>query len=309
MKNHIKYFYLSTVLVISAVILLSSCNKDPEGWKYPDMTKVPPGALGDSIKYGKELITKTALHIGPEVSDINKRYAGNNLACSNCHIDGGTRPNALGFVGVYLFYPEYDARVDSSISIQQRVNECMKRSMYGKPMPLDSYEMRCIILYYKWISREVIPQVAKEYLGLPKLPYLNRAADTSKGRNVYADKCMTCHGYNGAGSYVNDTPKNGFNIPAVWGSDCYDNGAGMYRLITSAAFIKSKMPYKDADLTDEEAWDVAAYINSMPRRDMDGLSKDFPDLSKKPIDCPYPPYADSISQFQHKYGPYVGMGK
>ena len=309
MKNHIKYFYLSTALVLSAIIILSSCNRDPEGWQYPDMSKVPPGALGDSIKYGKELITKTPLHIGPEVNDITKRYAGNNLACSNCHIDAGTRPNSLGFVGVYLIYPEYDARVDSNITIQQRINECMKRSMYGKPMPLDSYEMRCITLYYKWISREVIPQVAKEYLGLPKLAYLNRAADTSKGRNVYTDKCMACHGYNGTGSYVNGAPKNGFNIPAVWGSDTYDNGAGMYRLITSAEFIKSKMPFKNADLTDEEAWDVAAYINSMPHREMDGLSKDFPDLSKKPIDCPYPPYADSISQLQHKYGPYFISGK
>ncbi|MEO8513349.1 MAG: c-type cytochrome [Ignavibacteria bacterium] len=307
MKISVKYFYLSFAIVITSAIILSSCSQDPDGWKFPDMSKVPPGALGDSIKHGWELIVKTPLFIGPEVKDITKRFAGNNLACSNCHIDGGTRPNSLGFVGVYLVYPEYSAIVDSTIMIQQRINECMRRSMYGKPLPIDSYEMRCLVLYYKWISSEVITQIAKEYLGLPKLGYLPRAADTSKGRNVYADKCMSCHGYNGTGSYVNDTTKNGFSIPAVWGSDSYDNGAGMYRLITSAAFIKSKMPFLNAELTDDEAWDVAAYINSMPRRDMEGLSKDFPDLNKKPIDCPYPPYADSIPQIRHKYGPYGGL--
>ncbi|MBZ0204270.1 MAG: c-type cytochrome, partial [Ignavibacteria bacterium] len=233
-----------------------------------------------------------------------KRYSGNNLACENCHIDAGTRPNALGFVGVYLIYPEYDSRVDSNITIQQRVNECMQRSMNGRSMPLDSYEMRCITLYYKWISSEVVPQIARWYDGLPRLKYLTRAADTTNGRNVYRNKCMTCHAENGAGGYVNGKPKDGFDIPAIWGNDTYNDGAGMFRLITSAQFIKAKMPFLNADLSDEEAWDVAAYINSMPHPQKQGLEKDFPNLTKKPIDCPYPPYNDTMSQYQHKYGPY-----
>lgn len=302
-----KDLYSVIFILLIPVFVFTSCNKNPEGWKYPDMNKLPPGALGDSIKYGKELISKTPLYIGPEVSDISKRYSGNNLACSNCHIDAGTRPNSLGFVGVYLMYPEYDDRVDSIISIQQRINECMQRSMNGKSLPMDSYEMRCITLYYKWISSEVIPQVAKQYLGLPKIKYLTRAADSSKGRIVYVDKCMSCHAENGAGGYNKGDPKNGFDIPAVWGNDTYNNGAGMYRLITSAEFIKSKMPFLNADLSDEEAWDVAAYINSMPHPVKQGLEKDFPDLSKKPIDCPYPPFNDSLSAFGHKYGPYQGF--
>lgn len=291
-------------MLLFTVIGLSSCDKDPEGWQYPYMSKVPPGALGDSIKYGKELISKTPLHIGPQAGDISKRYAGNNLACSNCHINAGTVPHALGFVGVYLLYPEYEARVDSIISIQQRINECMQRSMNGRSLPFESYEMRCITLYYKWISSEIIPEIAKQYLDPPKIQYLNRAADTTRGKKVYTDKCMACHAENGAGGYIDGEPKKGFNIPAVWGNDTYNNGAGMYRLISSAEFIKAKMPFLDADLTDEESWDVAAYINSMPHPEKEGLDKDFPDLSKKPIDCPYPPYNDSMPQFQHKYGPY-----
>jgi len=56
-------------------------------------------------------------------------------------------------------------------------------------------------------------------------------------------------------------------------------------------------------LTDEETWDVAAYVNSMPRPTKD-LSSDWPDISKKPIDHPFGPYADQFDATQHKYGPF-----
>ncbi len=272
------------------------------------MSSVPKGPLGDSIKYGKELISHTYKYIGPLTDDVSKRYSGNNYACSNCHIDAGTRPNSLGFVGVYLLYPAYDSRVDSVISIKQRINECMERSMNGKALPLNSNEMNSMVAYYRWISKEVIPKIAAEYIGLPKIAYLNRAADSSKGKIVYRNKCMTCHAENGAGVYNGDA-KDGFDMPALWGDDSYNNGAGMFRLITAAQFIKSKMPYHNANLNDEEAWDVAAYINSTPRPLKLNLDKDFPDLNKKPFDCPYPPYNDSFSVFRHKYGPFEGLVK
>jgi thiosulfate dehydrogenase len=56
-------------------------------------------------------------------------------------------------------------------------------------------------------------------------------------------------------------------------------------------------------LTDEEAWDIAAYVNSMPRpvKTFDG---DWPDIAKKPVDHPYGPYSDRFSENQHKYGPF-----
>lgn len=68
------------------------------------------------------------------------------------------------------------------------------------------------------------------------------------------------------------------------------------------------MPFKQAThdmpkLSTEEAWDVAAYVNSQSRPKKD-LSKDWPDISKKPFDHPFGPYADDFSESQHKYGPY-----
>ena len=56
-------------------------------------------------------------------------------------------------------------------------------------------------------------------------------------------------------------------------------------------------------LTDEQAWDVAAYVNSMSRPGKD-LSMDWPDISKKPIDHPFGPFLDEFSEDQHKFGPF-----
>ena len=61
--------------------------------------------------------------------------------------------------------------------------------------------------------------------------------------------------------------------------------------------------YDKPQLSDEEAWDLAAYVNSMPRPAKD-LSKDWPDIAGKPFDHPFGPYADPFTEEQHKYGPY-----
>lgn len=52
------------------------------------------------------------------------------------------------------------------------------------------------------------------------------------------------------------------------------------------------------------AYDIAAYVNSQDRPRTEGLEDDYPDRSKKPVDCPYPPYADDFPRQQHKYGPF-----
>jgi thiosulfate dehydrogenase len=61
--------------------------------------------------------------------------------------------------------------------------------------------------------------------------------------------------------------------------------------------------FENPVLTDEEAWDVAAYVNSL-ERPVKVFQEDWPDISKKPFDHPFGPYADSFSQAQHKYGPF-----
>jgi thiosulfate dehydrogenase len=98
-----------------------------------------------------------------------------------------------------------------------------------------------------------------------------------------------------------------YQYPPVWGKNSYNVGAGLYRLSRFAGYVKGNMPfgatYDRPQLTDEEAWDVAAYVNSLPRPQKDFRS-DWPDISKKPIDHPFGPYADDFDETQHKLGPY-----
>ncbi|HEX7756402.1 MAG TPA: c-type cytochrome, partial [Niabella sp.] len=136
-----------------------------------------------------------------------------------------------------------------------------------------------------------------------------RAADPNKGSSVYVNRCASCHGPDGAGMKGTDgNREGGYIYPPLWGDDSYNDGAGMARLLTAARFIKANMPFgvtHDAPLlSDDEAYDVAAFINSHGRPVKANKELDYPDLSKKPKDCPYPPYQDAVAQEQHKLGPF-----
>jgi thiosulfate dehydrogenase len=132
----------------------------------------------------------------------------------------------------------------------------------------------------------------------------DRAADPTAGASVYEQRCEVCHGGNGEGLRASHDPSDGFVFPPLWGPDSFNNGAGMNRVLTAARFVKARMPFGEADLSDDEAYDVAAYINSQPRPQMTGLESDYPDRTNKPIDSPYPPYADPFPQEQHRLGPF-----
>ena len=48
------------------------------------------------------------------------------------------------------------------------------------------------------------------------------------------------------------------------------------RLLTAARFIKARMPLGEPTLTNDEAFDVAGYINAQPRPQMENLEQDYP---------------------------------
>jgi thiosulfate dehydrogenase len=125
------------------------------------------------------------------------------------------------------------------------------------------------------------------------------------GAIVFRNRCVICHGQNGEGLKASAELANGYLFPPLWGPDTYNNGAGMARVLTAAAFIKARMPLGQPTLTDDEAFDVAAYINVQQRPVMANLERDYPDLKSKPVDSPYPPYADPFTPEQHRVGPFA----
>ncbi|MDQ3194003.1 MAG: c-type cytochrome [Bacteroidota bacterium] len=320
----ILFFFISVYLISNGSHPLMGCRADNKvakqdsvlSWKYPDVTSITDNEEGKMIKLGRNIFVETYKYIGPDVKDSSMRFAGNNMDCQNCHWNAGTQQNVLGLVGVYSRYPEMDERLNRVISLKERINQCITRSMNGKPAPDNSKELNAIDAYLKWLSTYIPKGKTVEGNRLPKIPVLNRAADTAAGRIVFLNNCASCHALDGAGSLSN--PGNidvsadsltGFDVPPVFGVQSYNDGAGMYRLLTAAAFIFSKMPLSSATLSIEKAYDVAAFVNSQSHPHKDGVEKDYPDIKFKPLDFSFPPFDDTFSQSQHKFGPFQPMLK
>jgi thiosulfate dehydrogenase len=272
----------------------------------PDISTLRDEPFGKLVKYGYSLFTDTAREIGPSVPDPARRFAGNNLACSNCHLNAGTQPYAMPMIGVWGQFPRYRAREGAVVTIEDRINGCMERSMNGRPLPLDSSEMKAFSAYIRWLSTG-IPDGAKPVgAGTLSIKEPARAADPGRGGQIYAQVCAACHGPDGLGQRADASP--GYQFPPLGGPDSFNDGTGMGRLLTAAAYAMHNMPfgttYNAPLLSEADAYDVAAYVVSMTRPAKAGLDKDFPIRLQKPVDTPYGPYADGFSFAQHKYGPF-----
>ena len=275
-------------------------------WKPPDVGTVGEDPFDKLVKYGHALFTDTANEIGPAVSDTAKRFAGNNLACQNCHLQAGTQPYAMPMVGVWGQFPQYRGREGAVDLLEERINGCMERSMNGRVLSLESREMKAFSSYMRWLSTGVPDGARLLGAGTLQIKEPERAADLTRGAEIYAQVCAACHGSGGLGLRAQDGL--GYQFPPLWGPDSFNNGAGMSRLLTAAAYAKHNMPLGtkfDAPLlTDVEAYDVAGYIVSQKRPEKANLDKDFPIRLQKPIDTAYGPHADGFSAEQHRFGPF-----
>jgi thiosulfate dehydrogenase len=215
-------------------------------WSVPEVGALPQDDFGRLVRRGRDLITATYAHIGPEVSDPAQRYAGNNLACGNCHLEAGTKKFGLPIFGLYGDFPRYSARSGEDISIEERVNSCMTRSMNGRAMPSGGPEMQAMVAYIKFLSTGVPPGQRIPGHGAGRIPELDRAADPARGRALYVPRCQGCHNTDGSGIRRSlPTTDLGYVVPPLWGADSFNDGAGMSRLIIAANFVHSNMPQGD----------------------------------------------------------------
>lgn len=271
-------------------------------WRAPDISRVINAKQRDMIAYGKELIAHTSRYLGPQGS---VKHTSNGLNCQNCHLDAGTKAFGNNYGAVAATYPKYRARSGAVESIEKRVNDCFERSLNGEPLDTASVEMHAIVSYMKFLGSGVDPVKMPEGIGLKKIQLLDRAADPIKGKKLYEARCVACHGKNGEGLKQPDGAE--YQFPPLWGDNSYNNGAGLYRLSNFAQFIYSNMPlgssHDNPMLSVEEAWDIAAYVNALPRPQKD-LSKDWPKVETKPFDHPFGPFADPYPEAQHKFGPF-----
>lgn len=225
----------------------------------PAAHTIPAGPVGAAVRRGRAILEATR--------DSLPGAVGNSLRCTSCHLDGGTRKDVMPWVGVYSRFPQYRSRAGVVIDLEERIRDCFERSLNGRSPAHESREMRDIVAYMAWLSREVPVGRAMEGEGMPDVAPLE--PDTARGREVFAVECARCHGEDGQGLLP--------PAPPLWGTRSFNIGAGMARLRTAAAFIKVAMPYdRPGTLSDQQAYDVAAYMNSRGRPDFRGKENDWP---------------------------------
>jgi thiosulfate dehydrogenase len=212
----------------------------------PQPEEAPPD-IRDAVMLGYNILMDTQKYA--------PQFVGNKMNCKNCHFEAGRTMKGVSLVGVGAAYPWYKERHRDSVNLVTRTNDCFERSMNGRPLPSDSKEMNAIVTYYQWISKGLPIYADIPWLGLKHIESTHQPSP-AKGKEVYGQKCMPCHGGDGQGTPIG---------PPLWGKDSFNDGASMAKLAYMAAFTHKFMPQGNPDLTEEEALDVAAFGTGQPR--------------------------------------------
>ena len=315
-KIHLLTIFILIILTVSFQMI--SCNENKpiqvnaslsdndDSLFNLDTLKIPDNKYGKAVRYGRELMFKTAYYIGPD--GINGKYLGNKMNCSNCHQNAGTKPYSFNLMHSFRNYPQYRAREGKVLSLIERVNNCITHPHLGKPLPFDSKEMVAFISYLKWINDS--SKIKEKTPGLKNLQisFPSYAASPQRGEKLYEIHCTRCHGQSGEGVMQSDSVT--YIYPPLWGLKSYQPGSSMHRVIMQARWLLANMPHDKAThqkpfLTHEEALDLAAFVNDDSIHHRPSVSDyEYPDFKEKAIDYDKGPYNDSFSEHQHKYGPF-----
>lgn len=246
--------------------------------------------IADILKESNASQLVQGVRLNTSTHEILPENVGNQLNCSSCHLNAGTVADGSPYVGVSAFFPSYAKRAGKVITLEERINGCFLRSMNGKPLPVESIEMKAMVAYFDWMKREAKPEdkVAGRGVGVIDQTLV---PNIENGKRVYAAQCALCHGEGGEGVR---SSAGQMVYPPLWGHESFNIGAGMARTYTAAAFVKRNMPIAfnggfplgQGGLTDQEAMDVAEYFSHLPRPDFSGKTKDWP-KDKKPTDARY----------------------
>jgi thiosulfate dehydrogenase len=236
---------------------LITAAPDPASNRYfqpPQESELPDNAFGKLIQEGRALFVDTK-NRAPD-------YVGNGLACANCHLEQGRKANSAPLWAAYTMYPAYRKKNNKVNSYAERLQGCFVYSMNGKAPAADGPIIAALTAYSYWLATGA--PTGQELAGraYPNVPEPEGGYDLVKGEQVYTAQCAICHGANGEGQKSDQD----YVFPPLWGADSFNWGAGMHRINTAAAFIKENMPLgKGGTLSDEDAWHVAAFMNSHER--------------------------------------------
>jgi thiosulfate dehydrogenase len=211
--------------------------------------------LAEVVKLGEAIVENTTTH------PMSKEYVGNALNCSSCHLDNGRHEKAGTFLRTATAYPAWSPRENRVITLEDRVLNCFMRSCNVSV---------AVTAYITSLSQgQSLRMNSKRPVGPGAIKLLAvklDQADVKRGASLYTSRCAECHQKDGQGDQDN---------PPVWGERSYNDGAGLSSVENLAAWLKVAMPLEETDLTDQQALDLAAYVNSQKRPHFD-LSQHLP---------------------------------
>jgi thiosulfate dehydrogenase len=229
----------------------------------PSRTERPEDDFGEMVAMGESIFSNTYSH------EVSGKYVGNTQVCEGCHLDAGRLADSSPMWAARINYPAYRKKNDKVDTLVERVQGCFKYSMnaqaseVGTVPSAESRTIRALLSYMHWLATGA-PVGDKDIpgRGYPKLEKTADGFEPERGAEVYAAHCAICHGENGEGGYAGAE----MVFPPLWGEHSYNWGAGMHRINTAAAFIKANMPLGNyIELTEQQAWDLAAFMNSHER--------------------------------------------
>lgn len=241
----------------------------------PPESSLPDDEFGKSVKAGEQIFLHTQQMAG--------KYVGNALSCANCHLDAGRRPDSAPMWAAYVSYPAYRSKNGHVNTLSERIQGCFRFSMNGKPPPLGDPVLVSLETYFYWLAKGAPVGTKLAGAGYPKLPKPAIPADYKRGESVYAQHCALCHGPDGQGQF-----SEGRSVfPPLWGPKSFNWGAGMHQIHNAAGFIKANMPLSQGgSLSDQQAWDVALFMNSHERPQDPRFKGSIQETRKKYHDSP-----------------------
>jgi thiosulfate dehydrogenase len=250
----------------------------------PQAADAPNDAYGDAVRLGEKLLRETAA--------TAPQHVGNGLACSNCHLDAGRKAGAAPLWAAFVNFPAFRKKNGEINSFQKRVQDCFLYSMNGNPPALGSRELLAIESYAAFMARGLPSGESPAGRGFPKIAAPATPADATRGSAVYAEKCVTCHGIDGAGQASDGK----IVYPPLWGARSYNWGAGMATIDKAAAFIHANMPLgQERSLTVQQAWDVATFIDSQVRPQDPRYAESPGATRKRHHDSPFSRYGTVVA--------------
>jgi thiosulfate dehydrogenase len=227
----------------------------------PALSDFPEGPEGDAIRRGMAIFADPGTHAA--------EFVGNSMACKNCHLDNGRRADSSPMWAAWVSYPQFRKKTGTINTMEDRIRGCFLYSMNarnsasGAPPPEGSDIYRDLEAYFHWLAKDAPTGTKMKGAGYPTPPLPQGGYDPARGGQLFQAKCTGCHGSDGQGAR---TPDGKVVYPPLWGPRSFNWGAGMARVDLGAGFIKANMPFdQPRTLSDQDAWDVAAFIDSHER--------------------------------------------